>query len=279
MSFNARIICDSISSVGVRLTTFEVTLPRIVLAELNTHRAFSRNSASSRAIPVEKRIAMIEADPFIPEQFGRNQKGMQALDVLSDDETQAARNVWQHALTDAIQHARALSQLGVHKQLANRLIEPFCWQTVLISATEWDNFFHLRCNSAAQPEIRRAAELMQAIMAKSEPALVHTGGWHMPFVTDEEREIYKDEYLVKVAVGRCARVSYLTHDGKRELDKDVALHDQLLRDGHMSPLEHVAQPWNKTVFCGNLRGWQSYRKTIPHEEDVLGQEVFPRSAV
>jgi thymidylate synthase ThyX len=268
MPYSAKILADSISPEGDRLTTIEITFPRFCLAELNTHRVFSRNSASSRAIPVEKRIAAIEADPFIPEQFGKNQKGMQASEILAGEEMIKARIAWQLACADAIKHARILSTLGVHKQLANRLIEPFAWNTAIISATEWDNFWALRCHPDAQPEFRRAAEMMQDVFNASKPTPLFYGDWHLPLVPDLHDLLvdYTLEQICKISIGRCARVSYLTHDGKRDSKADLKLFDRLASSGHMSPLEHVATPM-PSKFYGNFKGWLQFRKTVPNESN------------
>lgn len=268
MGFAARVLADSISPRGVRLTTLEVTLPRIVLAEFNTHRVFSRNSASSRAIPVEKRIADVEADPFVPEAFGKNQKGMQATDVLSVDEESLARGAWLNALQYAVTYAGELARVGVHKQLANRLLEPFSWHTIIVTATEWSNFYALRCNPMAQPEIRRAAELMRDAMLKSGPNHLPEGGWHLPLVRDVEHEEFQVADLVKLSAARCARVSYLTHDGRRDPQADLALYDRLASAGHMSPLEHPARATNHRSFVGNFCGWAQHRK------EIAGEDVF-----
>lgn len=247
MGYAAKVLRDSVSPNGLRLTTMEVTFPRIVLAEFNTHRVFSRNSASSRAIPVEKRIAAIEADPFIPEAFGKNTKGMQAVEDLAFDDQQKAELVWRFALRDALEHARHLASLGVHKQLANRLIEPFGWQTVIVSATEWDNFFGLRRDANAQPEIRKGADMMYEVYSASRPVDLTEDEWHLPLVDDYDDLIadgFSSEDIVKICVGRCARVSYLTHDGTRDPRADVQLYERLYTGGHMSPLEHAARPMN-----------------------------------
>jgi hypothetical protein len=260
--YEALVLADSIAPNGTRLTTLQVTLPRIVLAEFNTHRTLSRNSASSRAIPVEKRIAAVHANPFVPEAFGANQKGMQAGDALTDqDET---RRIWLSACYAACGRAADLAALGVHKQWANRLIEPYSWQTIIVSATEWANFYALRAHPDAQPEIRRAAEMMRDAMAASTPRLVALRGWHLPLVTDDERATTEADW-VKVSVGRCARVSYLTHDGVRDPAADVALCDRLRTSGHMSPMEHAATPHHHPVMRGNFLGWIQYRKTLPGE--------------
>ncbi len=287
MTFSATIIADSVSPNGHRLTTIEVTFPRIVLAEFNTHRVFSRNSASSRAIPVRKRISHVQQDPFIPDAWGAEQKGMQAEHDLNDADAEKARAIWRAATANAIESARALAELGAHKEYANRLLEPFMWQTVLVTATEWDNFFALRDSEMAQPEIHEAARLMRAAYNSSAPRFVDFGEWHLPLIQPDEYDgVFEfSEAARKVSSARCARVSYLTHDGTRDVGKDLDLFDRLYRPGHMSPFEHVATP-NKYVgklvqedetslgnpiyrwyprFDGNLRGWKQYRKFFPHE--------------
>jgi thymidylate synthase ThyX len=271
MGYACKILADSLSPKGIRLTTFEVTFPRIVLAEFNTHRMLSRNSASSRAIPVEKRIAMVESDPFVPEQFGRNQPGMRADTILVEDDASHARAAWLVASSYAATQARELSALGVHKQPANRLLEPFLWHTVIVSATEWSNFFALRCHPDAQPEIRRIAEMMRQIMIGSEPSEVDYGSWHLPLVPDlEELKFdFTEEEIPMIAAGRCARVSDLTHDGKRDPMADVNLACKLRSSGHMSPFEHVATiiPAHDLRFVGNFHGWVQLRKTFLNEDD------------
>jgi len=281
--YAAKIICDSIAQ-GVRLTTMEVTLPRIVLAEWNTHRVFSRNSASSRAIPVEKRIQAVMDNPFVPDAFAANKAGMQAGEDLDAEANAMARNEWFTARNHAVDSARFLAESGVHKQWANRLIEPYSWTTIVVTATEWTNFFNLRISKLAQPEIRRAAELMKEAMDASTPVELGEGDWHLPYVQIDELTAGHDwEYLARLSVARCARVSYLTHDGKRDHGKDIELHDRLLESRHMSPFEHVAcvsvddrlPRYNAAlteaisldpVFYGNFREpWLQYRKTIPSE--------------
>jgi thymidylate synthase ThyX len=247
MAYACRILADSISPAGHRLTSFEVTFPRIVLAEVNTHRMLSRNSASSRAIPVERRIAAVETDPFVPAEFGKNKKGMQHDEVLSAEEAQRAEDEWAWACSKAIEQARRLAELGVHKQLANRLLEPFAWHTAVITATDWDNFSHLRVNPAAQGEFRRAAEMMLEAYKTSEPHPVNYGDWHTPYVEPGEAfnlEVgaYAAFAAARISAARCARVSYLTQDGKRDANEDLALYERLVGPGHLSPLEHPARP-------------------------------------
>ena len=269
---SAKIIADSISPQKHRLTTMEVVFPRIILAEFNTHRMFSRNSASSRAIPVEKMLTAVMENPYIPIHWGKNQKGMQAEQEVTADEQKLAEQQWLRARDEAVVYTRMLLQIGIHKQITNRLLEPFMWHTVIVTATEWNNFFHLRVNKDAHPEIQKVASLMQEAMQQSTPRKLGYTDWHLPYITEEDRLEFTIEDCKKASVGKCARVSYLTHDGKRDLIADIELYDRLTVSGHMSPLEHVAKP-RKPGFgleSGNFRGWTQLRKLIPHEEDILG---------
>jgi hypothetical protein len=300
MSFDAKVLADSLSPAGHRLTTLEATFPRFVLAEFNTHRVFSRNSASSRAIPIFKQLRRVLEDPYVPIEFGANQPGMQAGAPLEGEDRLAAEGEWLGARDDAVRRVlglvagpeevgpeedlsaaltriealykgeeRPAGWLNVHKQVANRLLEPFMWHTVIVTATEWDNFFNLRCHGDAQPEIRRIATAMRAAHEASEPAALGDDEWHLPLIRPEDREqVDSLEVLLKVSAGRCARVSYLTHAGERDLAADVELHDRLLESGHMSPLEHQAQPADDE-WCGNFHGWRPYRKTIAGEANPL----------
>ena len=315
MAFDAKVLADSRSPTGYRLTTLEATFPRFVLAEFNTHRVFSRNSASSRAIPIAKQLRRVLEDPYVPIEFGSNQPGMQAGPALAGGKRDAAEREWLSARDDAVrrvlglvtdpgvvaadedllqvlqrvedlirERAQPAEWLNVHKQVANRLLEPFMWHTVIVTATEWQNFWNLRCHPDAQPEIRRLAEEMHAAVEASDPAELDLDEWHLPLVRPEDREEAASvEDLIKVSVGRCARVSYLTHAGKRDLQADIDLFQRLLDSGHMSPLEHPALPLTEaelkeSEWSGNFRGWRPYRKLILGEENPLGPTVPARAA-
>lgn len=280
MAYAAKVVADSISESGSRLTTLEVTFPRMVLAEFNTHRDFSRNSASSRAIPVAKQLERIKSDPYIPIHWGANQSGMQAYTELDEEKRAEALKLWLSARDAAVSHVEQLMAIGLHKQITNRLLEPFMWHTVIVTATKWRNFWGLRANPDAQPEIRKAAELMRAAYDNSTPRLVKDGEWHLPYIQQDEMEWARNniDLAIKVSVGRCARVSYLTHDGTRDHEKDIELYDRLVGSGHMSPLEHVATPMKKGLNAlaaldsqrrlqGNFEGWEQHRKTVPNEAD------------
>jgi thymidylate synthase ThyX len=257
----------------------EVRYPRFIHSELMTHRVFSRNAASSRAIPIKKMIAAVRDEPAMPVYWGRNQSGMSAREAVAPEIEARAREEWQAALADALRHAETLSDsaIDLHKQLVNRLLEPFAWITVIITATEWANFFTQRAHEDAQPEIKHLAELMLAAYRESEPGAVAFGRWHLPLIADDERSL-PDELLCKISVARCARVSYLTHDGRRDRDKDIELYERLLgggANGHWSPFEHVATPAVAAADrSANFIGWEQYRKRFPGEHAATFPDAY-----
>ncbi len=267
---------------------------RFVLAEFNTHRMFSRNSASSRAIPLAKQLARVRSDPALPVAFPTEQKGMQGGDDLPGDGDHRARLSWLQAAESAAYWASELGKIGVHKSIANRLLEPFLWHTVIVTATEWDNFWNLRCNPLAQPEMRAAAEAMRFAHESSVPKQLDYGQWHLPLVTgidddvgwivgEEAKGLDVTEITKRVSAARCARVSYLTHDGRRDIAADLTLFDRLANPGggspHSSPMEHVCRPLREFFAAdppyvrvgkepqrGNLIGWRQFRHEV---EDAL----------
>lgn len=257
MPYEARIQLDSISPRGHRVTTFVVTYPRFVHSEMMTHRVFSRNSASSRAIPIEKMIEQVQRDPVMPVWWGAAQKGMQATVELDGTRLVRARSQWLRAWRDAIFHARELADMGLHKQIVNRVLEPWAWITVIITATDYENFFRLRCHPDAQPEIRKIAEMMRDLYMASVPTILKMGEWHMPFMPDPAPLI---AHSLLISAARCARVSYLGHDGTNAVEKDLALAKRLYESGHMSPFEHQATPSKADDYHeGNLVGWHQSR--------------------
>jgi thymidylate synthase ThyX len=281
VAYSARVLLDSVAENGVRLTTLEVTFPRFVLAEFNTHRQFSRNSASSRAVPTAKLIERVERDPVLPLQWGRNTSGMAASDVLDEADADSARRIWLEARDDAVRHARELLELRVHKQELNRLLEPFLWHTVIVTATEWTNFFELRCAPNAQPEIREAAHRMRDAIAESASQSIGPGQWHTPLLQSDEYGLAL-EVRKRISAARCARVSYLTHEGTREIEKDLELFERLQSDRHLSPFEHVATPSDDPGFHANFRGWIQMRAAIERRSDTRAPElqaVQPTSGV
>ena len=206
-------------------------------------------------------IERVLQNPAMPVEWGLNRPGMSASEALTPEQAEEARAEWLRARDSAVKHVRNLQKFNVHKQVINRILEPFMWHTVIVTATEWDNFYSLRCAPNAQPEIRVAAELMRDAMNASRPRIVDLGDWHLPLVQDDERDL-PIEQLMKVSAARCARVSYLTHDGKRDIAKDIELCERLLSDRHLSPFEHVATPSDDADFHANFRGWIQMRAGV-----------------
>ncbi len=260
----ATVLCDSVSPSGTRLTTLRVTMPRFVLAEFNTHRVFSRNAGSSRAISVTRRLKAIADHPVLPVEWGVEQRGMSASEALPDDAATLAEQIWRAAAMSASSAARQLADLGVHKQVVNRLLEPFSWVDVVATATEWDNFFRLRLASDAQPEMQAVARAMRTARHDSIPTRVPWGGWHLPAITEHDRgQITSHEDLVYVAAGRLARVSYeRTVERSWASDRDLAR--QLIRSGHWSPFEHVAVAREgRADRCRNfVKDWDQLRALL-----------------
>lgn len=289
------------------LVTLQLQYPRFIHAEFMTHRVFSRNAASSRAIPVAKMIAQVRDNPAMPIHWGKNQPGMQAreehdapvaleipmaFDNPSDeplftfDRTLlTAKEAWFEAASRAAQVAQAMSEAGYHKQVVNRLLEPFQLMQVVVTATEWNNFFELRAHPDAQPEIQALAVAMHQAMHASTPVYrppensVTADGWHLPYVSAQERADFERDplKLARFSAARCARVSYLNHDGSNpNQEEDLKLFDRLVgsRPLHASPIEHqacaLAGGWEQS---NNFRGWEQFRWMF---ERVGGHAGLPK---
>lgn len=272
--FEAKIIADSTGYGCRRITTFELCYPRFIHGEVMTHRVFSRNAMSSRAIPVKKMIDQVRNSPAMPVWWGKNQPGMQANEELSLEDIELAKDYWLAAANNAAQTAVVLESIGLHKQVANRILEPFQWMRTLVTSTEWENFYALRNHPDAQPEFQTLAKLMEEahdasipsyrICPKEQDKNYFTDGWHLPYVSDEERQIYNTIVLRQISTARCARVSYLTHGGERpDIKKDIELYDRLVGSVpvHASPTEHIAYPQAGTK-SGNFRDWLQFRQII-----------------
>lgn len=283
MSFEAKIIADSLHPNGSRLTSFQLKYPRMIHAELMTHRQLSRNASSSRAIPVGKFIAWVREDPAMPVAWLQNIPGMQGGDSLSPEAIVEAEKTWLEARDAMIVFAERLVALNVHKQIANRLLEPWHHISVIATSSNWANFLSLRYHKQAQPEIRELAKHMLKAYKKSTPARLSPGDWHLPYVRGDEAH-YGMETCVKYSVARCARVSFNNHDGtKPDAIKDVELHDRLMVQVplHASPAEHQAMAVDPDLdlkkLCGNFsRGWMQYRKTMPAECIQTMPELEPQ---
>jgi hypothetical protein len=339
--FQAKIVLDSISPDGHRLTAVAATYPRFIHSEILTHRDRARNAASSRAIPWKKfktgfpvlsvsesafkpdhvaencMMGMILRDPVIPIKWGAEQKGMQAGGEIPLHMAHLAEHLWILARDSALMYADMIANIGqayydvmtgklnlgdyvpmvgendpsiqVHKSLPNRITEPWMWITTLMSATSWRNFFRLRCHPDAEVHFQKIAGMIRDAMASSIPNKLGYGDWHLPYIRPDDYELLQADVLAdvegaeldamsrevllgklkKVSAGRCARLSYLTHEGKRDPQADIDLCDRLINRTddvlHASPLEHVAQCHTADHRSGPFRGWKQFRKEFSNE--------------
>lgn len=296
---SAQIVADSVTERGDRVTTYELEYPRFIHSEFMTHRLLSKNSASSRAIPVSKMVKHIKQDTAIPIHWGKNQSGMQAKDendrlVWVDEKMITKEDAWLSARDSAIDYAEAFAESDYHKQIANRLVEPFKMMKVVCTGTEYDNFFWLRLHADAQPEIRELADTMYKALNRNKPQELLLGEYHLPYVTPEVQsmcESYRSdadpqELALKISASCCAQVSYRT--ANTSLSKALKIYDMLVKAKpiHASPFEHQARPIdeydincfktknplmhglthvdrNGEYWSGNLKGFVQYRHEIP----------------
>lgn len=257
----AKVIADSISEAGQRLTTLQIKVHRYVWSEFMTHRVFSRNAMSSRAIPVNTMLKQVWSDPALPVKWGSNKAGMQAGDELLGLRLKLAVFAWKTAAKCACVFAWLMMGIGLHKQWANRVLEPWQWMHAIVTSTEWDNFFGLRIGVLAQPEMNILARLMQIELQYSTPKLIKEGEWHLPYTYHADHANIENQKMCSVA--RCARVSYLNHDKtEASVVKDFELCYKLMqaRPIHASPFEHQATPCEGRH--GNFEGWKQYRQFI-----------------
>lgn len=282
-----KIIADSIAPYGNRIVTFHAHYPRILLSEVNTHRIFSRNTRSSRAVPVQTILEEVRNKPFIPWHFGKNQKGMQASeecneliqisdregDVLLTDATN--REAWLWSRDQAVHAAQGFMDAGYHKQVINRLLEPYSWTDTLITTTDLANFYHLRDHGDAEPHFHDLAKLVRQAVDASVPVKLLEGEWHIPFISPDEMNLVI-EIKLKLSVARCARISYKPFDGDGSHERELERYDLLVGSEplHASPAEHQAMAdyldewggYENFEKAGNLGpGFMQYRKTLKNE--------------
>lgn len=273
---SAKILADSINTSGNRLTTFEIVIPKMIQSELNTHRIASRNSQSSRAVPFNKLSIQISENPFIPVEWGLNKSGMQADEILTPEQAQEAEKIWLEARDANLGFAQRLDRLNVHKQIKNRLLENWIYTTVIISATQWNNFFGLRAHEAAQPEFRACAYLMKDLYKASEPRKLLDYEWHLPLVDISElpskystidplENTLEWMKLACVSGARCTRVSYVRHLEKKTQEEEQEFVNRLASVGHMSGLEHCAMAMPNSEWIGNFKGFKQLRKFYANE--------------
>lgn len=273
---SAKVIADTIHN-GHRITSLQLVMPRFILAQFNTHRSFSRSTASSRAIPTAKLIEQVRNNYVQPVQWGVNKAGMQSEQELEAHEIEKAKEIWCRAAHAAADFAEQMAALGLHKQHANRIIEPYMWAHTIVTSTEWENFFKLRIDDAAQPEIQLLAKEMKAAIDNS---VAKESRYHLPYITDDEICAYQKEkgflskevnnatfeHFAPISAARCARVSYLNHDqSKPDFKKDMELSKRLLEHRHYSPFENPARAaWycNFLQETRNFTGWAQYRAIV-----------------
>lgn len=294
---SAEIIADSYNpDFKSRITTMIIEYPRIILAEINTHRTFSRSSSSSRAIPVKKMLEHIENSPAMPLRFGENQRGMQDKGTDSSN-AEAAKELWIASAKSAASFASVMDSMGIHKQVCNRIVEPYQTMRTCITATCWNNFFNLRFHQDADPTLYALAQVMKEAMLESTPDVLSHWQWHMPFVdghfdedgeqffTDEEGNIISEEEALKISASCSAQTSFRLSD--TSLEKAESIYKKLIesKPAHASPLEHQAKaiPFNGIEdardyfnfegvthidrngipWSGNYFGWIQHRQLIP----------------
>jgi hypothetical protein len=297
----AQVILASTTALSPPIYTVRGRMPRPIWPEALTHRKFGRNARSSRAVPIKTMIEEIRKTPFVPWHWGKNQKGMQAdeecdepvmLDPPQPEDTGWQReHAWMSAAYIAAKHAEGFMEAGYHKQVVNRLLEPFMWIDVIITSTDWANFEWLRNHSDAEPHLQDWAKLCMDAIRSCEVTELSTDQWHLPYITGEDTEAaYMEfgetlegeqlgwEWLRKISAARCARISYKPFDGDPSYDRELQRYAGLVSSDHIhaSPMEHQAMPdtgfkrnvtqkYNNPELHGNLDGWVQYRKLIPGE--------------
>ena len=298
------------------LFTVRMRYPRPIHGEIMTHRVFGRNARSSRAVPVKTMLNEVRNTPFVPWHWGKNQKGMQAGEECDEivwvqklvmpkngyayghsedwkgSEVEktgvSAEDAWLLASSRAMQAAEAFMEAGYHKQLANRLLEPFSWIDTLITSNRWDNFLWLRDHKDAEPHLQDLARLVKVALEEAKVQELKPGEWHLPYITDADREFVSDngmrdwfnqDFLCKISAARCARISYKPFDGDASYEREMDRYNMLVTSErvHASPLEHQATPdrydpdypntqqWECQMHHGNLPGWIQARKLVPNE--------------
>lgn len=244
---------------GSRLTTYLVNVPKFIIAEISKHRVLSMSVASSRAVKTESLIAMMD---YIPTFWGKNESGMQASKELTPSNKELAKECYHKTKLEVAEKATCLNNLGVSKQTVNRLIENFCHVKCLITGTEFYNFFNLRSEYNAEPNLCYLATIMLEQYLSNKPKPLEAGQWHIAMIKESEKDCSIEEKLVKSAA-RCARTSYNNFYGKDDYPADLRLWNQLKTNGHWSTMEHQAQATKKLeehYYSNFTKEWKQQRK-------------------
>lgn len=300
MEISAKILAHSISPQGKQIATFELEYPRFIHSELMTHHMFAVNASSSRAIPVSKVIERVKSDPAMPIHWGKNKPGMSASEEVEYKEI--AKQNWVASANSAAYYAKLFSEIDLHKQVTNRILEPYQWMKVVLTATEFANFFWLRIAEDAQPEICELATKMKQALCDSEPTILEIGEWHLPYIDlyrsdcggildyidPVEGTVLGLEEAKMISMARCAAVSYRTENIGIERAHDIYKKLFSGQRVHASPASHQATPivecksmneifeqvFNQkgithvdqygSLWSGNLNGWIQLRQLIPN---------------
>lgn len=273
---SAKVIKHSITTWGQEILTMELDYPRIIHSEFLVHKIFSKNSSSSRAIPILSMIRSVWDNPATPVAWGKNQSGMSARENLLGWRETAARLTWDLASKINCGLAYILAKIGAHKQIANRLLEPYSHIKVLVTGTSFENFYNLRDHKDADPTIAALARAMKEAHDNSAPKLLRVGEWHLPYVSDDLS--ISVENKIKLSSSLCAQTSYRKAD--ESLDKAYRIYDRLIesKPPHFSPFEHQATPLDSEesiyfthkdalgrLWSGNFCGWGQSRQKIQKE--------------
>ena len=255
---------------GKRISTFKITIPKFVWGHIISHRLLSRNSASSRAIPAKKIRWSVISNPYLPVYFGKNKPGMQSGEKFTGTKLFISKKVWLWSRYIPIMFHFVGEKISIHKEILNRMLEPWLMVDIIVTSTEWSNFLNLRIKEDTQPETRLVAEKINSLLKFSKPTILKTNEWHLPFILKEEENLDINTKK-KISVARCARVSYATFDGKTSnINNDLKLYDKLSYSGHWSPFEHVAKVLDQEDRYGNFIGWMQHRKEFYGENGDNG---------
>ena len=287
----AKIIAHSITEDGKEIITWELEYPRFIHAEFMTHRLFSRNAASSRAIPVSAMIDQVKNNPAMPIHWGKNQAGMQAKEELSEALIISAKFLWKRSAKFVAKVVEGLQKIGLHKQASNRLLEPYQMMKTVMTTTEDDNWFWLRNHTDAQPEIHALASVMLKEKRDSHPVVLRQGDWHVPYygtgywrdscyVNDNMEALFNKrdrtstlKNALAISSSCCAQVSYRKLDDRLEKAEEVYARLIESEPVHASPFEHQATPmaesgefWDESGDYGVNCAWtpDTWQEGITH---------------
>lgn len=278
MAVKVKVERHSVGPHGIQAITWSLRYWRAIHGELLTHRDFARNASSSRAVPVMKMLRQVWSEPAGPIHWGANRPGMQATEQLTGWRLAAVKMLWRWSARSSVIFSWAMMKLGLHKQVANRVTEPYQYITVLVTTTQTDNFYGLRRHKDAQPEMQELANGMYDAHMASKPTLLRPGQWHMPFVTDWEINVFGIRDALKMSTARAARVSTLNHDGTVPIPaKDFDLHDRLVgaQPIHASPSEHQLQCMETGERYANFRGFRPYRMSVESRQLIVNGRMIP----